>query len=57
MAVSSDYRGRGIGKKLVEAHEFVCKKHGLTVTSSSFTSNYSNKIADDCGFETNVYGG
>ncbi|XP_031626945.1 uncharacterized protein LOC116343167 isoform X2 [Contarinia nasturtii] len=57
MVVSSDYRGRGIGKKLVECREIVCKDHGLTITSSLFTTKYSNKIANDCGFETNIVRG
>lgn len=51
MLVLPDYRKRGIGKKLLECAEIVCREHGITVTASTFTSKYSNKIADACGFE------
>lgn len=51
MLVLPDYRGFGIGKRLLECAEIVCKEHSITVTSSTFTSKYSNQIADECGFE------
>lgn len=51
--VLPEYRALSIGKKLVESWELICKQHNLKVASSVFTTQFSNKIADDCGFEEN----
>ncbi|XP_031641118.1 uncharacterized protein LOC116352560 [Contarinia nasturtii] len=49
--VHPDYRGRKIGEKMLRAREAICRKHDIEVTSSVFTSDSSNIIAERAGFK------
>lgn len=55
LVVSSKYRGRRIGEHLLSARKAVCKHFGIKLTSTPFTSNYSNKIADKVGFKLDKF--
>lgn len=50
MAVLPGYRGRGIGEKLLRCRRKISKKHGMKVTSSIFTNEISNRVAEKAGF-------
>lgn len=51
LVVSSKYRGRGIGEQFLEARQSICKEFGITLTSTSFTSDHSNRLAKKAGFK------
>ncbi|XP_031634788.1 uncharacterized protein LOC116348068 [Contarinia nasturtii] len=53
MLVLPKYRGLSIGKHMLSCGKKICKDSGLKVMSSHFTSNYSNRIADELGYEPN----
>lgn len=51
LVVSPKYRGRGIGEQLLQTREIVCHEFGIKLTSTSFTSDHSNRIAKNAGFK------
>lgn len=51
LIVSEKYRGRGIGEQLLKVRKIFCQAFDIKLTSTAFTSNFSNKIADKVGFE------
>lgn len=54
LSVSREYRGRGIGDRLLETRKLLCKEYGLKFTQTVFSSDFSNRNADRVGFVTNV---
>lgn len=51
LAVQPGYRGRGIGEKLLRCREEICKKLDIKVSSSVFTTDSSNRLAEKVGFK------
>lgn len=51
LVVLSKYRGRGIGQQFLVARKSVCDHFGIKLTSNTFTSDFSNQIADKAGFK------
>lgn len=51
LVVGTRYRGRGIGEQLLGTRNIVCQEFGIKVTSTSFTSDHSNRIAEKVGFK------
>lgn len=51
LIVSSRYRGRAIGEHFLQTRQAFCKEFGIKLTSTAFTSNFSNRIADKVGFK------
>lgn len=51
LVVSAKYRGRGIGEQLLDTRKVVCQEFGIRLTSTSFTSDHSNRIAEKVGFK------
>lgn len=51
LVVTTKYRGRGIGEQFLKSRRAICKAFDITLTSTSFTSNYSNRIADKAGLQ------
>lgn len=54
LVVDSRYRGRGIGEEFLRVRRAVCKEFGIKLTSTVFTSDFSNRIADKVGFKLDV---
>lgn len=54
LVVAREYRGRGIGEQLLKSRNVLSLELGFKMTLVSFTSNYSNRIADKAGFKLNV---
>lgn len=53
LVVDEKYRGRRIGEQFLRSRRPFCETFGIKLTSTIFTSNFSNKIADNVGFELN----
>lgn len=53
LVVDPKYRGRRIGEQFLRSRKPFCEAFGIKLTSTVFTSNFSNKIADNIGFELN----
>lgn len=51
LTVTPKYRGRGIGEQFLKSRAVICKEFGIKLTSTSFTSEFSNRIADKVGFK------
>ncbi|KAL1140511.1 hypothetical protein AAG570_000441 [Ranatra chinensis] len=51
LSVHPDYHGLGIGLKLLEAREPLCKAIGLKLTGTVFTAAASQYLASKAGFE------
>lgn len=54
LVVNPKYRGRGIGSHFLNVREAVCREFGIKLTTSSFTSDFSNRNADKAGFKLDV---
>lgn len=54
MHVPKEYAGRKIGENLLTASKFLAKPCDLKLRHAFFTSNISNKIADNLGYKTDV---
>lgn len=54
LVVSSRYRGRAIGEHFLQTRRNFCNEFGIKLTSTAFTSNFSNRIADKVGFKPNT---
>lgn len=53
LSVSSRYRGRGVGKELLQARVPLCKALGIQLTANTFTSAAAVACARKVGFEEN----
>lgn len=51
LIVSSKYRGRCVGEHLLRARDAFCQQFDIKLTTTIFTSAYSNRIADKTGFK------
>lgn len=51
LVVLPAYRGLGISTKLLKARKGICKKYDIHVSSSTFSSDVSNKAAISAGFQ------
>lgn len=51
LIVSSKYRGRCVGEHLLRARDTFCPQFDIKLTTTIFTSPYSNRIADKTGFK------
>lgn len=51
LVVPSKYRGRSIGEQFLNTRKFICRHFGIKLTSTLFTSYYSDKSADKVGFK------
>lgn len=51
LVVNAKYRGRGIAEHILRARKLICNTFGIKVTSTVFTSDSSNRIADKVGFK------
>lgn len=51
LAVSPAYRGRGFGLEFLKIRKSFCNDFGIKLTSTIFTSTFSNRIADEAGFK------
>lgn len=51
LVVTPKYRGRGIGEHFLKIRRAICKDFDLKLTSTAFTSDFSNRIADKVGFK------
>lgn len=51
LVVDGQYRGRRIGEQFLRSRKPFCETFGIKLTSTVFTSNFSNKIADNVGFK------
>lgn len=51
LVVRPEYRRRGIAKQLLAVRKSICMKYNLKVTSTVFTSNASNELAIEAGFQ------
>lgn len=51
LLVMPKYRGRAIGEHLLNARRVVCNHFGIKMTSTVFTSDITNRIADKVGFK------
>lgn len=51
LAVDNKYRGRGIAEHCLRIRKSICKEFGIKVTSTVFTADSSNRIADKVGFK------
>lgn len=54
LSVDKKYRGRAIGDEFLKTRKLVCQEFGIKVTHSMFSSDYSNRNAERCGFVTNA---
>lgn len=54
LVVIPECRGRGIGEQFLKCRESICKEFGIKLTSTSFTSEFSNRVADRAGFKVDV---
>ncbi|XP_055608244.1 arylalkylamine N-acetyltransferase 1-like [Uranotaenia lowii] len=52
LAVDSSYRGRGLGKKILDFQINLAKEHGFGAISGDFTSVFSARIAEQLGMES-----
>lgn len=53
LIVTEKYRGRGLGEHFLNTRRSFCNEFGIKLSSTVFTSNFSNKIADKVGFKLN----
>lgn len=53
MVVLPKYRGRDIVRQFLLSRKAICKANHLELTSSIFTTSYTNQIADDIGYKCN----
>ncbi|XP_031636532.1 uncharacterized protein LOC116349302 [Contarinia nasturtii] len=51
LAVAQKYRGRGIGLEFLKTRKSFCNMFRIELTSTIFTSSFSNNIADKAGFK------
>lgn len=51
IAVNKKYRGRGIAEQFLKCSKQICKEFEIKLTSTIFTSDFSNRIADKIGFK------
>ncbi|XP_055310841.1 uncharacterized protein LOC129573786 [Sitodiplosis mosellana] len=51
LVVDRKYRDRRIGEQFLRSRKPFCEAFGIKLTSTIFTSNFSNKIADNVGFK------
>lgn len=54
LAVDSKYRGRSIGEQFLRIRKEICEEFDIKLTSTIFTSDFSNRIADNVGFTVNT---
>ncbi|KAG4073891.1 hypothetical protein HA402_014096 [Bradysia odoriphaga] len=54
MCVTKEYAGRKIGENLLKASKYLAKPCDLKLRHAFFTSNISNKIAENLGYITDV---
>ncbi|XP_037043931.1 uncharacterized protein LOC119079933 [Bradysia coprophila] len=54
MCVAKEYAGRKIGENLLKASKYLAKPCDLKLRHAYFTSNSSNKIAENLGYLTDV---
>lgn len=54
LVVDKTYRRRGIAEQLLRCRKAICNEFGIRLTSTVFTSNSSNRIADKIGFQLDV---
>lgn len=54
LSVDRNYRGRGIGDHFLTSRKAMCRAFGVTLTQTSFTSDFSNANADKAGYKTDV---
>ncbi|GBP66270.1 hypothetical protein EVAR_41065_1 [Eumeta japonica] len=52
LLVVPQWRGKGLGKKLLHAREPMCRALNIRATSTVFTGPASQREAQHCGFET-----
>lgn len=45
------YRGEGLGERILEAREYICRYLGFPATLTAFTSIISQKLAARVGFK------
>lgn len=50
LVVPHKYRGCGIGKQFCQCIKPFCETVGISLTLTSFTSNFSDRIADQMGY-------
>lgn len=53
LIVTENYRGRGLGEHFLNTRRAFCNEFGIKLSSTVFTSNFSNRIADKVGFKLN----
>lgn len=53
LIVTEKYRGRSIGEHFLNTRRPFCNEFGIKLSSTVFTSNFSNRIADKVGFKLN----
>lgn len=51
LVVDPKYRGRGIAEHILRSRKLICNEFGIKVSSTVFTADSSNKIADKVGFK------
>lgn len=49
------YRGRNIGGQFLKARGAICKEFAIKLTSTTFTSDFSNHNADNVGFKLDIH--
>lgn len=54
LSVDRKYRGRSIGDRFLSIRKSICKEYQLKIAHTVFTSDYSNRNADNAGFVPNV---
>ncbi|XP_031623083.1 uncharacterized protein LOC116340630 [Contarinia nasturtii] len=50
LVVDKKYRRRGIGEQFLHCRKAICNQFGISLTSTVFTADSSNRIADKVGF-------
>lgn len=51
IAVDKRHRGRGIAEQFLKCSHIICNEFDIKLTSTIFTSDFSNRIADKIGFK------
>lgn len=51
LVVNPKYRGRKIGQYLLATNQLICAEFGIRLASATFSSNFSNRIADKVGYK------
>lgn len=51
LSVHKEYRRRGIAQQFLQSRSIICNEFGIKLTSTLFTSDALNRVADQVGFE------